>query len=395
MKKFNNILFTLVFLGIIFSVGTISFLKQDRNISSIENRTLAQRPDLTKQSFLSGEYFKNFETYFSDQLAGRDEIIKVYTEEQLFLNKTIINNIVVAKDNWLLYNPSTENVKKEMDKSLSNLNNLADTFKGTGVEFYFAAAPYKMNILKDIYPSYINEQLGVQNQKYFMSHLPSSYHGINLYQYFKQNYSEPQLKSMYFKTDHHWNIEGAFAGYQEIIKQMSAASKQFKAKPVNKENLSLVCNHKSSFVGTLNLRLYSLIDTNEEKICYYDPVFNPKTGKVTVQTGTGDALTNINQIYGAGFNKKEVLYGDLFTWDLAEINYEYQNTGNDLHLLVLKDSYANPIQPFIAEHFNKTSVLDIRHYHKTSVAQYIKDNKIDIVLFLYNDSNLTGAMYEF
>lgn len=394
MKKFNNVLLILVFLGIIFSGGIFSILEKDRDISTIENRTLAQRPDFNKQSFLSGEYFKNFETYFSDQLVGRDEIIKAYTEEQLFLNKTIINNIVVAKNNWLLYNPAaSSNITKEMNQSLSNLNDLAASFKNSNVEFYFAAVPYKMNILKDIYPNYINEQLGVKNQKYFMSRLPNSYHGINLYQNFKENYSEQQLQSMYFKTDHHWNIDGAFAGYQEIIKEMSAASKHFKAEPIKKESLRVVCNNKSSFVGTLNLRLYSLIDTSDEKICYYDPVFHPDKGKV--QIGAGSYLTNINQMYGTGINKKEVSYGDLFTWDMPEINYEYQNTGNDLHLLVIKDSYANPIHPFFAQHFHKTSILDIRHYHTKSVSQYIKDNKIDMVLFLYNDSNLTGNMYEF
>jgi hypothetical protein len=394
MKKIIQLLFILAFLIIIFSVGIITYLEPDRPTSTVENRTLAQRPVITKQAVVSGEFFKNFETYFADQLYGRDEIIKAYTKEQLLLNRTIINNIVVAKDDWLLYNPSTQtnSVYKDMDQSLANLKQLADE---TGVEFYFAATPYKMIVLKDIYPSYINEQVGVKNQKYFMSHLPRPIHGINLYQYFKDTYSEKQLESMYFKTDHHWNIDGAFAGYQKMITDMSATSKLFEGKPVEKENLKLVCNQKSDFVGTLNLRLYSIVDTSDEKICYYDPFFNSKNGKVTAKQIYGPVLTNINDIYASGFQREKVFYGHLFTWDLPEINFEYQHTGNNLHLLVLKDSYMNPIQPFIAQHFNKTSILDIRHYHEKTVAQYIKDNKIDIVLIAYNDSNLTGAMYEF
>lgn len=252
-----------------------------------------------------------------------------------------------------------------------------------------------MNMLEDIYPTYINEQIGVENRNYFMNHLPNTIQGIDLYQSFKESYSQSQLKTMYFKTDHHWNIEGAFAGYQKIIQEMNDKSKLFKGKPVQKENLTLVCNNESSFVGSLNLRLYSIIDTSEEKICYYNPVFNSKEGKVTAKQMTGETLTSINDIYATGLERDKVFYGHLFTWDLPEINFEYQNTGNDLHLLVLKDSYGNPIQPFIAQHFNKTSILDIRHYSEKTVSQYIIDNKIDIVLFVYNDSNLTGQMFEF
>lgn len=392
MKKIIHILFITAFLAIIFSVGIYSYFEPDRPTSTVENRTLAQRPIISKQTVTSGVFFKKFETYFSDQLYGRDEIIKAYTKEQLLLHRSIINNIVVAKDNWLLYNPSTQRMYKDIDQSLAKLQELSDE---TGVEIYFAATPYKMNILKNIYPSFINEQLGVENQKYFMSHLPSSVHGINMYQYFKDTYSQDQLETMYFKTDHHWNIDGAFAGYQKIINDISASSKLFKGKPLEKENLKLVCNNKSAFVGTLNLRLYSIIDTKDEKICYYSPFFNPNKGKVVAKQIYGENLTNIKDIYAAGFTRDTVFYGHLFTWDLPEINFEYQNTGNDLHLLVLKDSYVNPIQPFLAQHFNKTSILDIRHYHEKTVAQYIKDNKIDIVLVAYNDSNLTGPMYDF
>lgn len=395
MKKIIHILYIASFLLIIFGMGAISLAKADRETSDFENRTLAQRPAIDKKTLLSGEFSKAFETYFADQLYERDKIIEVYTKEQIFLNRTMINGIIVAKDNWLFNPPAGEKQFKEIDKSLTNLKKLADTFKGTNVEFFFAAAPYKTNTLSELYPPYINMDYSKENQKYFMDNLPANIHGINLYEQFKKSYSLKQLESMYFKTDHHWNIEGAFNGYQKIIQALSENSAQFKGEPVQKNEVKLVCNKNSSFNGSHNRQLYSIVSDEGEKACYYDPFFLKEEGKVSAKTWDGQTLTKIDEIYNTGFTKDPLQYGDIFTWDLPEINFEYENTGNDLHLLVLKDSYGNPIQPFLAQNFNKTSILDIRHYKEKSITQYIKDNHIDIVLFVYNDTNLTGEMYEF
>ncbi|SFB04464.1 MULTISPECIES: DHHW family protein [unclassified Bacillus (in: firmicutes)] len=394
MKKIINILFISTFLIIIFSVGIISYVKDDRPISPVENRTLAQRPFIDPKTIVSGKFFKDFETYFADQIYGRDHILKAYTKEQLFLKRAIINDIVVAKNDWLLYEPSAAGIAyEEMDKSLANLKTLADE---TGVEVHFAAAPYKMNMLENIYPTFINEQLGIKRQQYFMSHLPSNVHGINLYQSYKEEFTQDQLETMFFKTDHHWNIDGAFIGYQKIINGLSDNSKIFKGKPLEKENMKMVCNHEAQFVGSLNQRLYSMVNTEGEKACYYEPFFDADHGKVSTKTWDGKVYNNIKDIYASGVNRKDtIMYGHLFTWDYPEIKFEYDNAPNDLHVLILKDSYGNPIQPFLAQHFSKTSILDIRHYQEKSIAQYVKDNKVDMILFVYNDSNLTGAMYEF
>jgi len=56
--------------------------------------------------------------------------------------------------------------------------------------------------------------------------------------------------------------------------------------------------------------------------------------------------------------------------------------GND-EILVIKDSYANSFIPFLTNHYNKVHVIDLRFYN-TSITEYIKENNIENVLFLYN-----------
>ena len=62
-------------------------------------------------------------------------------------------------------------------------------------------------------------------------------------------------------------------------------------------------------------------------------------------------------------------------------------------LLIIRDSYADSLVPFLTPHFSEIHLLDLRYY-KLSIADYIAQNGIDQALVLYSvpnfvtDSNL-------
>jgi hypothetical protein len=63
------------------------------------------------------------------------------------------------------------------------------------------------------------------------------------------------------------------------------------------------------------------------------------------------------------------------------------NVQNDKKLLIIKDSYANCFVPFLTEHYNEITLLDLRYVGVTT------ENIVDIndytqVLFLYNASTI-------
>ena len=394
MTSFGNKLLTVCFLVIIFGMGLVNLYEPDREISEVENRKLAQLPEISKASLVSGELFKNIESYFTDQFYGRDWFIKTYTQEQILMGKTIINDVVIADNNWLLFPPIAQGYRDEMIQSTNQLKLLTDVFTGEDVEFYMALAPHKTNVFMDKYPFYLNKSKGVDNQKFFIKNLPPAIQSINLYDEFTKHFSKRELEKMYYKTDHHWNIEGAFAGYQYIINSIGSKSTQFNGTARNRDDYSLRCNEEALFVGSTNNQIYKLANAEEDKACQLISNMENDMLSVHAKMWDGSEVTGINEIYGTGFNKEQIFYGDLFTWDLPLIQFEFEGTGNDLHLLVLKDSYGNPIQPFLAQHFKQTSILDLRHYKEKKVEDFIKENGIDIVLFLYNDTNLSGEQYE-
>ena len=63
------------------------------------------------------------------------------------------------------------------------------------------------------------------------------------------------------------------------------------------------------------------------------------------------------------------------------------NVKNDKKLLVIKDSYAHIMAQFLCNDYEEIHFVDPRYY-KMPLSEYIENENIDEVLFLYNVSNL-------
>ncbi|ENQ3110469.1 hypothetical protein CN504_24570 [Bacillus anthracis] len=394
MKKLGNLILFIGFLTIIFSFGILSLLKTDRDISPVENRPLAQKPALTKEALLTGSFFKDFETYTNDQLIGRDELIKNYTIAQINMDKSLINDIILTDDKWLLKNPAWTKKYNEIDQSMPAINDLSQFLKEQNVEFYFALPPSKTNALSFKLPSHIHTY-AQENLNYFLKKLPADVKPIKLMEHLKKNYTNEEIQDMYFKTDHHWNMDGAFLGYQHIMNTIGQQSSIYKGKEIKKEDYTRTCAQNKHLIGSFNNQLYQLIDANGEKLCYYTPKDGFNFTSVTAKDAKGTIHQSLDEIYGIEKQKDTTSYAGYYTDDYPEIVIENNNAQNEVRALVLKDSFANAIVPHLAQSFKHTSILDLRHYHEKDVYQYMKDNNINMVLFVYSDSNLSGDMFKF
>ena len=68
----------------------------------------------------------------------------------------------------------------------------------------------------------------------------------------------------------------------------------------------------------------------------------------------------------------------------------------DKKILLLKDSFALPVQSFLSECFTQIDALDLRLYTEQSVYEYVQDFQPDIVIVMYNPFMLTTeSVYEF
>ena len=107
-------------------------------------------------------------------------------------------------------------------------------------------------------------------------------------------------------------------------------------------------------------------------------------------------------------NGKTNVYDSLYVRDFLETKDKYSGfTGRnvpvvtietdvdtDRSLLIIKDSYAHSLVPFLSKHYSKITMLDIR-YINTDISRIVKLDEYQQVIFMYNaitfaeDRNLT------
>ncbi|MEI4828982.1 hypothetical protein WAX78_05910 [Bacillus sp. FJAT-53711] len=401
MKKCNNYMlitgFLLVIFGMCLWTGKVMYLDK-KTFSSFENRNLAIDPVMTLDGLKSGKYFKDTELYFTDHIGARDLFIKTYTKLQIASRHTFINGIHVTNDKFLLYQPLQSNHMNEVDKGIDELTHLKNSFANT--EFYFALVPSKQTALEYKFPSYVNRGYQQKHRDHFVQKMSKTdFPIIDLLPSFQQNFTKKDLERMYLTTDHHWNMEGAFYAYDYTMNYLASHSKKYKGAPVNKNDYEITWEKPTGkFVGSWNNQLYRLIDTSSVKIPYVYFKSDESWDDYTVYLGPKKEDTpkeTMKEFFGKDKNIPDPGYGSVYQGDYDEINIINPKAQNNLHVVILKDSYADATYPLFAHNFAQTTFIDPRYPTGKSVQQQLAEQNADIVMFLYNDTNVFGDMFKF
>lgn len=394
--KFGKYILLLGFISVIVSFGIFSFLSEDLKTSQLENRTLAQNPVKDPSLIWSGEYFKQFETYFTDQFIARDKWVEQYTKLQMKISPTYVNGYYVTSDDTILEKPINYTDTKQLDLAASQLNRLGEHLTNKKTKLYFVSNPSKSNMLARSLPDHFPKGKAEDNKEYFLSQLDKKYvNTLDIGDIFNEKYDYKTITGFYFKTDHHWNMKGAFIGYQLMMEEIS---KDFQGIPQDfkKSDYKYSCiTGLNNFLGSWNKSLSMQVKTDGESYCYYEPKNYSFDDFVTHIDGK---KVKSDYFYAQikGTNKPDShTYASLYTNDLKEYKVVNPDSPNSLKVLVIKDSYMNPIPLHLAHHFQETTFYDMRHNFDRTVYDYLEKNKFDIVLVAYNDVNYYDNLFNF
>ena len=391
MNKFNQLILSAGFFAILFGFMLTTLFSPDRPISEIENRTLQTFPAITKSTLASGKFFNNFEEYFTDQFFGRDQFVQTYTYSEVLQEKIQVNDVIVGEDGWLFTPPAAELRTEKINRTVQVLRQFMEK-KPEGTDVFMSLVPHKSNILDHLIPPYFDHNYGYDNTQYFIDHRPPSIGIIDIQKQFLQDFTQEELNSFYFKTDHHWNIKGAYEAYKRTIESFNGAVEGFNEVPLAESQLSVQCLQGKEYKGSLNQQMHLLFPSSGENLCSYLPSADGVS--MRAMDNAGNVRTSLPEIFGTGLGQPAIRYTNLFTSDYPIIEFENSKAANDLHVVVLKDSYANPIQPLLAQHFKKTTFLDLRYYKEQSVLALLEEQETDVLLMFYNNSNLFGDIYD-
>lgn len=209
--------------------------------------------------------------------------------------------------------------------------------------------------------------------------------GQPAYTWIDGNVPYEQFKDTWYKTDHHWNVRGAYNAYDTIAAAMGFGDEV--VKPTGE-----IAYDRPPFYGSLTRR--ALDRRYQDKIIDYD--FDYPAFKVTIN-GKEKSLESL--VHRSLYQDKDWYrntyanrYSEYFHDDYGLIEIENPEVKRPGALLLVGDSYSNCMERFLAFHYEKTYVLDPRHEDGTIDDFLAEHTDIKDVVFVMRSTNLLSEV---
>lgn len=367
-----------MFLILLFLICLLNIVWPSREFSEKENRMLEQRPELTLSGIESGRFMEQYESYQSDQIAGRDLWVQLKTRVDLLMGKRESNGVYKGKSKYLMEDIKTPN-QEQMEHNLASMCSFQEAYPD--IPMYMMLVPNAANVLSDKLPSFAvtrdQDKDFAEIQKALKGHLT----WVDVSSAMKDHKSE----NIYYHTDHHWTSLGAKYGYEALAEALQLdTSKEVELKPYAVSD---------SFNGTLSAT--SGYETGYEEPMY---VYLPKeegTGPEVVVSYVEEQEKKAT-LYDTSKLKEKDKYAMFLGGNSGLIDIRTTADSTD-RLLIVKDSYANSLVPFLTPYYREIFMVDPRYYYG-DIHEIMENNKITSVLFLYNgntfveDNSISGVL---
>lgn len=376
MKKDNIYKILLIGLFALISIAVpvatiISSAELPENaFSENENRYLEKMPEFNFDTVTDKSFMSKFESFFSDRIILREQWISLMNDFDRLLGKREIKGIFTEDGRMMQSWRDTDYDKESVAKNLEAMENFAQKYPQ--IKMYFMLAPNAQEIYSDTLPA----NSGAADQKLFIKDcyesVPSMT-GIDVYSGLlsaRDNY-------IYYRTDHHWTSYGAYIGYKTAGKAMKFAA-------YTEDKFSI--EHASDkFRGTLYSKTLDNTIT-PDTIDIYALAGNDPEVKVTVYKNGSEPDSTYSSMYFREFLDVKDKYSTFLGQNVPRIDIESKlPEGNDSgSLLVIKDSYAHSLVPFLAKNYSHITVLDLRYINGDLEALGINIKDYENVLFMYN-----------
>ncbi len=338
--------------------------------SENENRYLEKMPEFNFDTVTDKSFMTKFENFFSDRIVLREQWIGLMNDFDRILGKKEIKGIFTEDGRMMQSWRTSDYSVDSVNKNLAAMEKFAEKYPK--MKMYFMLAPNAQEIYSDTLPA----NCGAADQKLFIKNcydsLPSIT-GIDVY----SGLLAAKNEYIYYRTDHHWTSYGAYIGYKS-----AASAMKFAAYSEDKFSIEHASNE---FRGTL----YSKTLDNSitpDTIDIYTLANNEPQVKVSVYKSGAEPDSTYSSLYFREFLDVKDKYSTFLGQNVPriDIDSEIPQENDKGSLLIIKDSYAHSLIPFLTKNYSHITVLDLRYINSdlSNIGVSLKD--YENVLFMYN-----------
>ena len=209
-------------LGMLVFFGIWQIAAKERTYSASERRLLAKKPVLTKESLLDASYVSAYEEYLTDQFPMRDQWITMKTYCGLILGRRESGGVYIARDHSLIELHMPEIAEGETaERNEECLTGFLRDMCAAGTKSVrVMLVPTADGIWQDKLSPYaepFDQQAYLEQLYAVLSKQGLSECYVDVWEELAAHADEP----IYYKTDHHWTMQGAHAGYAAYAASLS------------------------------------------------------------------------------------------------------------------------------------------------------------------------------
>lgn len=367
------ILFSLFFVGMFL----LDCVTPDRTVSELENTTLTQRPAVTAQILSSAglnRFFNDYTQYTKDQIPGRDAWISLQSfVETALLQKTQSGGVLLG-DHGQMFDRTYGLVSSEertLPRNIAAVGALAGRYPG---RVYVMVAP----AASAIYPERVPAHAPLLEEAGYIRQIQAAVEEAGgVYIPLQDALAAHKDEYIYYRTDHHWTTLGAYYAYSRLCETLGLV-------PFDREAHTAV--EVPDFYGTFYSRARTW-NAQPDTLTYYE-LDNP----LTIYTVTGPGMPTQGEATGLYDLDKLAVYDKYAAFLHGNNGFSRVEGDGEGRILVIKDSYANSLVPFLTANYAQIDVVDLRNYNY-GLDALIAENGYDQILVLYSFDSFKSDPY--
>lgn len=365
MSKHIDRILVIGFVAILIALPIVFFLLPVQTFSDMENRYLQAAPKLTWKNIWSKRFANDTETFISDQFPLRNEWVAVKSiVEQLRLQQE--NNGIYKGKAGYLFEKFVAPDETQVQKYTEAIRKLA--LGGSDADIIFMLAPTSVGVYPERLPDFAPNDAQRGLHQWIGAAVADHVTFIDGFDFLSAHATE----EIYYRTDHHWTTNGAYYAYVAYAEAMGW-------QPLAKDAFDIVAV-SDSFLGSFHTKSQFHGVAPDTMVVYSPKDFIP----------TEMTVVDTNETFTSLYDEHYLDTKDQYSYFLGGVHalmeirsvLESQAIMQD-KLLILKDSYAHNVIPFLTAHVPKIHVIDVRYYNG-SIREYIHANGIEDVLLLFN-----------
>ncbi len=347
-----------LFLVTVFGLSIATFVTKDREFSEMENRTLSKMPEFSAEKLLEGEFADGLETYLSDQLIMKDYFVMLKNNSDLVSGKDKLGEVYFNNGRYIR---NFDENSAQIAKNIMFINNWITKNEISEDKVSFVLVPTASYVYSELLP---DSSISDEEENTFAL-VKDSFSGrfISL----KDTFDGKKSKNIYYKTDHHWTMEGAYYGYVDMMQALGKEAVSLDSF----ENIKL----DEEFLGSLHSQA-PLFAVEGDKVVFYE--YKDLDYTITYEA---EGWVKDSFLVEDNFTVKDK-YTALFGGNYGRMTITNNSNPDGEKLIVFKDSYSNSLIPYLISHYSVIEVIDLRY--SAFRPGYYNDKKDYSVMFIYN-----------